>query len=339
MQKSKKRAKALRAKNARKANRLLIAAASNNGTGNLQGSSEHGATGIFGKRMLMFLAIVLMSVTKIDDSPKGKLPKKKAKPKKKVARKKAATKQEDEEDDEPKPIRLTKKQKEAIKKETKAGRLALSLLPPPPFTNIIPAPKLSKLNAVNLCNYVNDKFSRIITIPEFATCVPTVASVVLIYEALFPLASKNRKDVTGPERILLNMYKKQLRQQFTILINNCGTLSLGNLPLFSLTGVATKGNPVKHDGQPDTPSFRLDYTKGRGKLGVVITKVPNVKKYIVWYGKGDFDRAIWLSIDGATRQTIINQVPGELINVIVIAQGTKLNSEPSNPQGGNVPFN
>ena len=74
-------------------------------------------------------------------------------------------------------------------------------------------------------------------------------------------------------------------------------------------------------------------------MGVVIDRVPNVKGYTIWFGTGDFDKQTWNWQSGPQRQVIEDQTPGELLNVIVIANGTKKQSDPSNPQGGNVPFN
>jgi len=309
-------------------------AAGRKGQSKPNGSDEQKNSGKVTLSILTFMCVVLMSLTGMNEMEKEKTPKKNLKPAKKVSKKLAKLDKE-----QAKPKKLTEKQKELIKAKTRKARLALTLLPPRPYSRFSAAPKLWKMNPAQLCTYVADKFPRITAIVEFAACVPAVTFVEGIYDVLLPLAAKNRKDVTSDERILLELYDAQLRENFTNMVVSCVSLANGNRQLFALTAIETKKSPEKHDGKPTTPVFRINYKKGRGTLGIIIDKIPFVKDYIVWYGVGDFDRATWNWQQGRTRQLIIEQTPGVLLNVFVIAKGSKKMSDPSNTQGGNVPFN
>ncbi len=308
------------------------------GESNPNRSPEQKGSGKVKRSILTFMSVVLMSFTGLNENEKA--PKKNAKTSTKIVKKSKRNGKVSTQQEKPvKLVKLTDKQKEVLKAKTLKARLALATLPPSPYSRFSAAPKLSKMNPAQLCTYVSDKFPRIMAIAEFGACVPTVVFVEAIYNALLPLASKNRKDITSTERVSLALYDAQLRENFTNMIVSCVSLANGDRSLFSLTAVATRKSPEKHDGKPTTPVFRITYKKGRGTLGIMINKIPYVKNYVVWYGKGVFDKATWNWQQGSTRQLIINLNPGDLTNVFVIAKGTKQNSDPSNVQGGNVPFN
>jgi len=85
--------------------------------------------------------------------------------------------------------RLTGKQVAGLKRETKLALTALDEWPPPPYETITPAPKMSNLNAAELCNTVAPWMVTIPTITAFSACSPTIAANQLLYDALFPLST------------------------------------------------------------------------------------------------------------------------------------------------------
>ena len=235
---------------------------------------------------------------------------------------------------------LNQKEKETVAKETKKALLTLTALPTPPYSSIIPSPGLSKLNPLNLCAYVSDKFPRISVITAMADCVPSVTDVEAICTSLLPLASMNYKDVTTADRAMLNTLDTQLRQNFMTMINSCATLANGNLPLFALTGVAVRQKGVHHNEQLAATVFKLNTTKGTGKVGVSCKAIKYAKNYIVYYGKGTtYDAATWHSQIGTSRQIISGLTPGEMVSFIMVAIGKKQPGLWAPSQGVNVPYN
>lgn len=236
--------------------------------------------------------------------------------------------------------KLTIKEVAAIRAETKMGLKQLLLLPPPPYSSIIPAPGLGKMNAKGLCVYVSSVVPAVGAIPEFAACVPSVDTVKGIYDLLFPLAALSRKDVDSSDRVLLELYDTQLRQNFTNMIINCATLANGNLPLFALTTVATKSKPTKHDGKLPAPGFQVFTNRGRGVLYVRIKKMKYARNFTVYFGKGPvYDAATWKQQVGSSRQLITNLTPGELYGVIVVANGKVVQGFWSDMISKNAPYN
>ncbi len=303
------------------------------GESRLQSFSKQNLQSVVKSKILIAWSIFILAIVGIDNGNKDKSTKGKTSdiksPKKKIN--KGVVKG--------KHTKLTEKQKAAIKMETRKNRAALSALPLPPFTSIKPAPQLWRLNPLALCGYVSDKLPRILAIPEMATCVPTVTFVEGIYNALFPLASKNRREVSSNERILIKTYKKQLIQNFTIMINSCATLANGNLPLFSLTAVATQTKGVRNDAQLPATVFKLNTKRGGGKVGVSCKVIKNAKNYTIYYGPGVYDPATWKTKTGSSRQVISGLPVGKYINFVMVANGIVLEGEWAPPQGVNVPFN
>lgn len=235
--------------------------------------------------------------------------------------------------------KLTKKQQVEMRKETKAKRAEVLSLPPVPFENITPAPALGKMTLVDLAGYVSDKFPKINAISEFSTCSPTVASVVDIYTAFYPLANLNPHKISASNKTLRDRLAKQLRQQFLLMMNSCANLSLGNLSLFQLTEVATKRSAVKHDGVLPAPVFTLAPTAGAGKMKIVAKVIRFAQNYTVFYREaGTAD--VYISKTGSTRQTITGLSPGKLYEFYMVAN-SKISGpgEPSSPQTKNAPFN
>ena len=241
--------------------------------------------------------------------------------------------------DEERTKKLTAKEMAQITKETKTAVRALSGLPSTPFSVIIPAPGLSSFNPQKLCVYVDDKLPRIAAIAAFANCTPAVADVKTILMLLFPLAGIGRKNLTETDKLNRDMYKVQLRQNFMLMINSCAALALGNLPLFSLTGVATRRKAQKHTGKLQACVFKLNAKKGAGTVGVSCKAIPFATKYIIYYGKGDYDKATWNSQIGGARQKVTGLTPGEKINFIMVAIGATGEGDWANPQFMYVPYN
>ena len=327
-------------KNTKKKTRKSAAAAGKYGESNLQSSPLGKMTGKVKSSFLTILSVVLFSLTSINENAKGKAPKKNTKPATKaVKRSKRNGKVSTQKVKTEKVEKLTEKQIQKIQSATIKRREQLAALPPPPYTKISPAPKISGLNPKQLCVYCANIFPRLVVVPEFATSVPTVTFVQGIYDALFPLAIKDSRKLGTDERALLETYDTQLRENFMNMIVSIATLCNGNKNLFSLSGVATKKTPEKHNGKPPTPVFKFLYNKGTGVLGIKIDKIEFVKSFTVYFGKAGTDPSTWAQQNGNTRQLITGFAAGETVGVRVIANGSKQSSSPSNVQTAVVPFN
>jgi len=222
-------------------------------------------------------------------------------------------------EEEKKHVKLTVKQVATITKETIAKRKLLLTIPLPPYTVIIPAMELSKMNPAQLCTYFADKYTRILAVPEFVTASPDISISQDIYLLLSPLTGNKR--LTLEQRTNLITYTKQLRDNFTLTVGSIVTICNGNLPLFFLTGIKTKRAPVKYNSKLPATAFTLSTNKGRGSVGVSCKKIPYADKYIVFYGKGTYDPLTWQWKIGTTRIVIEGLNPKDDISFIMVAIG------------------
>ncbi len=119
----------------------------------------------------------------------------------------------------------------------------------------------------------------------------------------------------------------------------CSTVSNGNLPLFSLTGVANQKKSIKNKKQLDAVVFKLNHRKGKFRMGVSCPKMKYANSFTVYYGYGEYDKSTWNHKNGTSRIVIENLIPRDYINFIMVARGATGEGKWSNPQGINVPFN
>lgn len=246
----------------------------------------------------------------------------------------------EEEEEEEELIKLTLKEKAKIKAETKAAKKALAPAPIDSFANISPAPALAKMSLIKMANYVGDRLTRIDAVTEFDNCSPSVSFCSDILDNLVSIVSIDAKDRTSSQKIDLKVYAKQMRQNFMLIANSCAALSIGNIKLFGLTSIATRGKGYIHKKQLDACEFKLSAKAGKGKIRVVIKKMDYARNYTVFYGVGAYDKATWNSKTGSAIQTISEfLVPGQLTNFFVVANGYAGPGVESDPQGINVPFN
>jgi hypothetical protein len=247
----------------------------------------------------------------------------------------------DEGEDKPKksakPKKLTKKKIEQITRETKAAVKSLSLLPPSPFSIIIPAPKLSKKTPLELVAYCEDKLVRVSTITAFAGCLPSVPDVTLICDALYPLAGISRKDITSSELTDRKDLVVKLKNNFALLANSCAVLAAGNLPLFALTAIATKTKGTRNTTRLAAPVVTLNTKLGGLVVGAKCKPVKFAKSYTVKYWK-DGDITNVQTQVGKSSQVVINLIGGELMNFIMTANTGTMEGFPSVAQRVNVPF-
>ena len=85
---------------------------------------------------------------------------------------------------------LSAKEKAKLTKETKSAYAMLLTAPPPPFITIVLGLNLAKYNPNELCSLWNDISPRIAGVTGLAACIPTIAYLDGISEALEPLANK-----------------------------------------------------------------------------------------------------------------------------------------------------
>ncbi len=234
----------------------------------------------------------------------------------------------------------TKKQDALIIAGVKKERRAMLSLPLSSPVSIIPAPKLSKLKKRDLLSMVADLCPRIIAIPEFSDCVPTVSSLVAISTAMTPLVNSGTKNLNNAEKVLLKTLNKQLRQGVTNILASCASLSDGNLPLFALLMINTKRKGVSHDAKLPATRFRLNTKRGRGTVLCTCDVIPYSKNYTVYFGKtAIYDKATWDSQDGSSRILIEDLEPGVLYYFYMVANGKKIQGYWGDPLSTNAPFN
>ncbi len=236
-----------------------------------------------------------------------------------------------------KPKKLTKKKIAQITKETKAAVKSLSLLPPSPFSIIIPAPKLSKKTPLELVAYCEDKLVRVATITAFAGCLPSVPDVTLICDALYPLAGLSRKDITSSELTDRKDLVEKLKNNFALLANSCAVLAAGNLPLFALSWIETRTKGARNTTRLAAPAVTLNTKVGGLVVGVKCKPVKFAKSYSVKYWK-DGDEGNAQTQVGKSSQVVINLIGGELMNFVMTANTGTMEGFPSVAQRVNVPF-
>ena len=276
-------------------------------------SNENGLTEAVKKQLLSFFIgnLILFSMLKGENE----------KPKKEVVKVK----------------KLTKQQQAAIKSETKTGLREMLTLPLPPFTNIILAAGLIKLNPAALCNYVSDRLVRIAAIPAFAACSPTVLFLQGILDELTPLANMGR-NIPHTDRVTLETLTKQLRENFTTCLLSCVVLANGNLRLFSLLNVKTKAKGTRNNRRLAAPVMKLNTKKGENTVGVSCKPVRYATLYSIAYGVGA-DITKYQVKTGSSNQLVTDLVGGELVNFIMWANTGKQAGFPCAAQPIRVPYN
>ena len=255
----------------------------------------------------------------------------------------AHIKMEDEKIEKEKPEKvkkLTFKERTKIARETKANRTDQLMLPPPAYTNIMPAPKLRTKNYVDIVSYVDDKYPRILALTEYDDVNPSVATVEGISDELRPLAGLERGNITNAQKETRDTLYNDLITYFTAMINDCVNLSAGNALLFALTGVSTKRVPVRNRQQLPATVFKLNVKKGRGKVGVSCKKVKYAKSYTVYYGPGmTYDPATWKLKVGTSRILITDLTPGTLVYFVMVANSGTTEGHWTDALFTNWPFN
>ena len=248
--------------------------------------------------------------------------------------------EEEEEDEHDKPAKkLTLKEIAALKSKTKAAVKALMAMPFTPV-KITPAPKLALKNTRMLCSYVSNVNVCVGAITEYSGCNPPVSVCQDIVDALIPLANTPTKDLNTSQKDLLAEFDSKLRFEFTNMILNCATLSNGNLPLFSLTTVATKGKPTKHDKKLAETKFGLSSNHGKGVIAIFAKGIPYAVNYTVYYGPGAvYDPATWKWQNGPARQKVTGLTPGVLYGFVIVANGKLEQGFWAEVQTRNAPFN
>src|ERR1035441_6939121 len=151
---------------------------------------------------------------------------------KKAAAKKAALKEKKE---TPLVKKLSEKEVARITKETKAALATLVSLPDPPFTNILLGLRLNEYNIKEICSYWFNIAPRITAILDFADCVPTVAYLTDIANALTPLANIPSIKISSADKTQRDTFNTQLRNGIKQIAASCVNLANGNLPMFNLT--------------------------------------------------------------------------------------------------------
>ena len=255
---------------------------------------------------------------------------------KKVAPKKKAAKKTKKEA-EPDVKVLSAKEMAKITKETKAAYAVLTTLPAPPWKKIITALQLGKLNPKELCSYFYDVYPRVTAITELTDCVPSMASLKLIADALTPLANLPSIKISSSDKEQRDTYHGQLSDGLYANCASCVNLADGNLPLFNLTTYRLKNAPVYFKGQLPAQNFVLGTNKGPGKIRVKTKKNKYAKSYTVYYGVGDYDPETWSFKVGGPDQ-IISGTPGQMTNFIIVAN-TDIEGVWPDPQSKRFPFN
>ena len=235
-----------------------------------------------------------------------------------------------------KPKRLTLKEKAAIKAETKKELKAMGPLLLPPYTVIIPAPGLGKMKPSELCTYCGDKFPRIDAVPDFSNCFPSTGFCSDIYDNLLPLASIG-KGISSEDRISMNIYTKQLSDNFGATINSIANICNGNPKLFSLIRVKTRKKAARNNKRLGAPVVTLSDKKGAETIGVKCKPIKFAKSYTVTYWINN-DKTTMITQVGNSSQLIENLTGGDLVSIIVCANSGKLAGFPSNVQSIRVPY-
>jgi len=224
-----------------------------------------------------------------------------------------------------------------ITKETKEGYERLTLLPPPPWKKIITALALGKLNPKELCSYFYDKYPRVTAITELADCVPSMADLKIIADALTPLANIPGTKISSSDKEYRDTYRGQLSDGLYLNCASCVGLVDGNLPVFNLTTYRLKNEPVYFKGQLPAQNFDLYTNVGPAKIRVKTKKNKYAKSYTVYYGVGEYDSETWSFKVGGPDQ-IISGEAGVMTNFIIVAN-TDIEGVWPDPQPKRFPYN
>ena len=235
-----------------------------------------------------------------------------------------------------KPKLQTAKQAAAIAKEIKKELKAMAPMPTPPYTVIIPAPSLSKFTPSALCDYFISRVPRIDAITNFDDCLPGTGYCKVIYDELFPLASIG-KGISREDRIAMNIYVKQLCENFGATISSIANLCLGNAKLFALINVKTKSKGVRNTKRLAAPVVTISTIRGGKSLGVKCKPIKYAKSYTVAIGTGD-DVSFYKQYVGSSNQLIEGLTGGDLVNVVMWANTGKQAGYPSVAQPVRVPY-
>lgn len=236
-------------------------------------------------------------------------------------------------------VALTEKEIASITKETKTKFDLIFTLPPPPWEIIIPAMSLSKMKPAELCTYVADKFPRIAAVTAFAAAVPDIGISTGIYALLSPLTGIAKPNAA--QKLSIETYTTQLRNNFTATVGSIASICNGNLMMFALTGIATKRKGVPYNTKLAAPVFTIQTNKGAGTIYISCKKDIHARGYIVYYGKGVYDKATWTAVPCTSRVLIEGLIPKDDLNFIMVAVGKGKLGEGfwSDPQGKTVPSN
>jgi hypothetical protein len=249
-------------------------------------------------------------------------------------------KEEEDEDDDGLPKAPSAKQIKEIQKEIKDSIKLMLTLPPPAFTKINPALKISSFNASDICTYTIDKLIRIAPIPVFATgSIPTIAAVQLVYDNLLPLAGVKTNTLNASDKNNKKVWTKQLKSMLIAMAASCAGLANGNLSMYLLTGFGVKRAAVQHDAQLDACVFRLTTNHGGNIIGVDCDPLAYAKNYTIYYSNlAIFSMLTANQQTGPSRQLLEELTGGDMMTILMVANGKKLKGKIANPQTRRVPF-
>jgi hypothetical protein len=251
-----------------------------------------------------------------------------------------AEKEETDEEDDGQPKAPTAKEILRIQKEIRDQVKAMLLLPPPEYVTITPALNLGKLGSPALCTYAIDKIIRTQAIVPFAGCTPTTAAVELVYTNLLTLAGVKTITLSDADKLNKKNWTKQLKKMLYAMAVSCASLADGNLPLYLLTGMGVKGAGVSHDAQLNACVFKITTNHGGNILGVECTPIAYAKNYTIYYSSLlPFSMATASQQTGPFRQLLELLTGGEMMTIIMVANGKKLKGKIADPQTRRVPYN
>ena len=212
----------------------------------------------------------------------------------------------------------------------------MAFILPPPYTVIIPAPGLGKMTPSELVIYCGDKFPRIDAVPDFVGCSPSTSFCSDIYDELLPLASIG-KGISSDDRTAMDIYTKQLADNFGATINSIVNICNGNAKLFSLIRVKTRRKAVRNTKRLGAPVVTLSDKKGAETIGVKCKPVKYSKSYTITYWFNG-DKTTVMTKVGGSSQLLENLNAGDLVTIIVCANSGKQAGFPSIAQSIRVPY-
>jgi len=257
-----------------------------------------------------------------------------------VIKNKTVKEESDDEDDDGQPKAPSATEVKSIEKEIKAALKLMLTLPPPAFVKITPGLLIDKLNASGICTYTIDKLIRIALIPVFATgSLPTLAQVQLVYDNLLPLAGVKTNTLNTSDKFNKKTWTKQLKDMMGAMATSCAGLANGNMALFLLSGFRVRKTAVSFNSQLAACVFRITTNHGGNTLGVNCDPIDYAKNYTIYYSNLlPFSMATAIQQTGPSSQLLEDLTGGDMMTIIMIANGKKLKGKVANPQTRRVPF-